>query len=61
MYSIGARDIAMVIVKFRPRWPDTWRYALHSLSRPTMTSGRLGEIYSRSRHCLQFNNIPGQL
>ena len=35
-------DIAMVIVKFRPRWPHTWRYALHSLSRPTMTSGRLG-------------------
>ena len=40
MYSIG--DIAMLIVKFRPRWPHTWRYALHSLSRPTMTSGRLG-------------------
>ena len=40
MYSIG--DTAMVIVKFRLRWPHTWRYALHSLSRPTMTSGRLG-------------------
>ena len=49
MYSIGTRDIAMVIVKFRPRWSHTWRYALHSLSRPTNTSGRLGEIYSRSR------------
>ena len=49
MYSIGPRDIAMVIVKFRPRWSHTWRYALHSLSRPTNTSGRLGEIYSRSR------------
>ena len=49
MYSIGTRDIAMVIVKFRPRWPHTWRYTLHSLSRPTMTSGRLGEIYSRGR------------
>ena len=35
-------NIAMVIVKFRPRWPHTWRYAFHSLSRPTMTSGRLG-------------------
>ena len=35
-------NIAMVIVKFRPRWPHTWRYALHSLSHPTMTSGRLG-------------------
>ena len=46
MYSIG--DTAMVIVKFRLRWPHTWRYALHSLSRPTMTSGRLGWIYSRS-------------
>ena len=23
------RDFAMVIVKFRPRWPHTWRYALH--------------------------------
>ena len=34
--------IAMVVVKFRPRWPHTWRYALHSLSRPTMTSGSLG-------------------
>ena len=31
-------DIAMV--KFRPRWPHTRWYALHSLSRPTMTSGR---------------------
>ena len=36
------RDFAMVIVKFRPRWPHTWQYALHSLLRPTMTSGRLG-------------------
>ena len=27
-------DIAMVIVKFRPRWPHTQRHALHSLSRP---------------------------
>ena len=35
-------DIAMVIVKSRPRWPHTWRYALRSLSRLTMTSGRLG-------------------
>ena len=35
-------DIAMVIVKFRPRWPHTWRYALHSLSSPTTTSGHLG-------------------
>ena len=35
-------DFAMVIVKFRLRWPLTWRYALHSLLRPTMTSGRLG-------------------
>ena len=35
-------DSAMVIVKFPPRWPHTWRYALHALSRPTMTSGRLG-------------------
>ena len=34
-------DIAMVIVKFRPRWPHTQRYAFHSLSRPTMTSGHL--------------------
>ena len=34
-------NIAMVIVKFRPRWLHTLRYALHSLSRPTMTSGRL--------------------
>ena len=48
MYSSSSREkhlignIAMVIVKFRPRWPHTWRYALHSLSRPTMTSGRLG-------------------
>ena len=33
----------MVIVKFRPRWPHTLRYALHSLSRPTMTSGRKGK------------------
>ena len=55
MYSSSSREkhlignIAMVIVKFRPRWPHTWRYALHSLSRPTMTSGRLGEMYSRSR------------
>ena len=40
MYSIG--DIVMVIVKFCPRWPHTWRYALHFLSRHTMTSGRLG-------------------
>ena len=43
MYSIGARDIAMVIVKFRPRWPHTWRNALHSLSRKTVTSGRKGK------------------
>ena len=35
-------DIAMVIVKFRPRWPHTWRYALHSLSSPTTTSGHVG-------------------
>lgn len=35
-------NIAIVIVKFRPRWLHTWRYALHSLSRSTMTSGRLG-------------------
>ena len=35
-------DITMVILKFRPRWPHTWRYALHSLSRPTMTSGHQG-------------------
>ena len=35
-------DIAMVIVKSRPRWPRTWRYTLHSLSSPTMTPGRLG-------------------
>ena len=47
-YSSGCRgkhligDIAMVIVKFRPRWPHTWRYALHSLSSPTTTSGHLG-------------------
>ena len=34
--------IAMVIVKFRPRWPHTQRYALHSMSHFTMTSGRLG-------------------
>ena len=34
--------IAMVIVKVRPRWPHTWRYAIHSLSSPTMTSGRPG-------------------
>ena len=42
-------NIAMVIVKFRPRWPHTRRYAFHSLSNPTMTSGRLGQMYSRSR------------
>ena len=36
-------DIAMVIVKFRPRWPHTWRNALHSLSRKTVTSGRKGK------------------
>ena len=35
-------SISMVIVQFRPRWPHTWRYAFHSVSRPTMTSGRLG-------------------
>ena len=40
-------DIAMVIVKFRPRWPHI--YALHSLSRPTMTAGRLRKMYTRSR------------
>ena len=34
-------DIAMVIVKFRPSWPHTWRYDFRSLSRPTMTSGRV--------------------
>ena len=44
-------NIAMVIVKFRPRWPHTWRYVyiFHSLSHPTMTSGRLGQTYRRSR------------
>ena len=42
-------NIAIVIVKFRPRWPHTWRFALHSLSRPTMTSGRLRKMYTRSR------------
>ena len=41
-------DIAMVIVKFRPRWPHTQRYAFHSLSRPTMTSGRLRWMCSLS-------------
>ena len=42
-------DIAMVIVKLRLRWPHTWRYALNSLSSPTMTSGPSGiNIYSRS-------------
>ena len=35
-------DIAMVIVQFRPRWTHTYLYALHSLLRPTMTSGRQG-------------------
>ena len=35
-------DIAMVIVKFRPRWPHTWRYALQCQLCPTMTSGSLG-------------------
>ena len=25
-----------------PRWPHTWRYALQSLLRPTMTSGWIG-------------------
>ena len=47
LHVIG--DIAMVIVKFRPLWPHTQRYALHSLSRPTMTSGRLRKMYTRSR------------
>ena len=42
-------DIAMVIVKFCPRWPHTWRYALHSLLSPTTTSGHLGQLYSCSR------------
>ena len=45
------RRIAMVIVKFRPRWPHTWRYAFHSLSRPTMTSGRLGY------NTIQYNSL----
>ena len=40
-------DIAMVIVKFCPRWPHI--YALHPLSHPTMTAGRLRKMYTRSR------------
>ena len=39
----------MVIVKSRSHWPHTWRYALRSLSRLTMTSGRLGYMCSRNR------------
>ena len=35
-------NTAMDIVKFRPRWPHTWRYAHHSLLCPIMTSGCLG-------------------
>ena len=49
----------MVIVKFRPGWPHTWRFALSSLSRPTVTSGRLGYIYSRSRRRTHSGEVRG--
>ena len=51
-------NIAMLIVKFRPRWPHTWRYGFHSLSHPTMTSGRLGQMYSRSRRRTHSGKVP---
>ena len=55
-------DIAMVIVKFRPRWSHTWRYALNSLSRPTMAFGRLGQWRSTAWFFKQVQaNFGGEI
>ena len=50
-------NTAMDIVKFRPRWLHTWRYAHHSLSCPTMTSGCLGYSETCIKRTLSGNAV----